>query len=88
MERQEMRGGRRGGRFLWITLAAVFLALLGVVLWVWVRTRAGDGYGFGWAEPSLRGAPAAPPPYRLGGQGRSARPRPGGLPRRGAPRGR
>jgi peptidoglycan/xylan/chitin deacetylase (PgdA/CDA1 family) len=60
MERQEMRGGRRGGRFLWITLAAVFLALLGVVLWVWVRTRAGDGYGFGWAEPSLRGAPAAP----------------------------
>lgn len=43
----------RRGRFWWVAFAVVFLALMGVVLWVWVRTRAGDGYGYGRAEPTL-----------------------------------
>ncbi len=30
----------RGGQVLWVTVAVVFLALLSLVLWMWVRTRA------------------------------------------------
>lgn len=37
----------RRGRILWVTVAALFLALVALVLWVWVRTRAGEGYGAG-----------------------------------------
>ncbi|MBQ9151935.1 MAG: polysaccharide deacetylase family protein [Clostridia bacterium] len=43
----------RRGRILWVTVAAVFLTLMAVVLWVWVRTRAEDGYGAGRLEHHL-----------------------------------
>ncbi len=47
------RDSTRRGRILWVTVAAVFLTLMGLVLWVWVRTRAADGYGAGRLEHHL-----------------------------------
>ena len=49
--------GRRG-RILWVTVAVGFLALVGVALWIWVRTRPGDGLGHDRFEHSLAEAPA------------------------------
>ena len=43
----------RGGRILWVTVAVVFLMLASLVLWLYIRTRAADGYGVGRVEHSL-----------------------------------
>ena len=83
MERYRERGLRRTakrsrqGRIIWIVVAALFLALIGLVIWTWVRTRAGEGYGAGRMEHSLDGGqptgsedcpavllPAYPSPFR------------------------
>ncbi len=49
----------RWGRILWVTVAALFLMLIALVLWVRVRTRAGEGYGAGRFHHSLGDPPAA-----------------------------
>ncbi len=43
----------RGGRILWVTVAAVFLLLAALSLWLYIRTKAEDGYGVGRLEHSL-----------------------------------
>ena len=45
---QARRGvSSRRGRILWVTAAVLFFLLVAFTLWVWVRTRAGEGYGAG-----------------------------------------
>ena len=48
----------RRARAWWVTAAVGFLALVGVALWILVRTRAGNGYGYGRHEHSLEDAVA------------------------------
>ena len=43
----------RRDRIFWITVAVVFLTLAALVMWVWVRTVAGSGYGAGRTEHHL-----------------------------------
>ena len=43
----------REKRILWIAVAAVFLLLAVIVLWLAVRTRADEGVGHGWQEHHL-----------------------------------
>ena len=43
----------RRDRIFWITVAVVFLTLAALVMWVWVRTVAGSGYGAGRVEHHL-----------------------------------
>ena len=77
MERYRYRGPHitarrsRRGRIIWIVAAVLFLALTGLVIWTWVRTRAGEGYGAGRMEHSLGTEacpavllPAYPSPFR------------------------
>ena len=40
----------RRGRIFWIFVSALFLALVALVIWTWVRTRASEGYGAGRYE--------------------------------------
>lgn len=47
------RRSSRWGRVLWLTVAVLFLTWIAMILWVWVRTRAGEGYGAGRYEHSL-----------------------------------
>lgn len=78
----------RRGRLLWILVAAVFLSLAALTLWVAIRTRADGGLGVGWREhhvndtespaaPIADGVPAAlypayPSPFRPLPRGESA----------------
>ena len=43
----------RRDRIVWITAAVAFLTLAALVMWVWVRTVAGSGYGAGRMEHHL-----------------------------------
>ncbi|MBQ3508253.1 MAG: polysaccharide deacetylase family protein [Clostridia bacterium] len=43
----------RRNRIFWIALTAAFLTLAVLVMWVWVKTKAGDGYGAGRVEHYL-----------------------------------
>ncbi len=43
----------RRDRIFWITVAVAFLTLAALVMWVWVRTVAGGGYGAGRMEHHL-----------------------------------
>ena len=47
------QSSRRRDRAVWITVAALFLTLASLVLWVWVRTHAKEGYGAGRYEHAL-----------------------------------
>ena len=57
-ESQSRKNPRRG-RIFWVVVAALFLSLAALVIWTLVRTRAGVGYGTGWAENHVGVSPEA-----------------------------
>ncbi len=50
---QKVRREAHRGRVLWVTVFVFFLTLSALILWVWVRTRAKDGYGGGRLDHHL-----------------------------------